>query len=136
MKVLLDTNVALDILLKREPYYADSSKIFLISGKRNIRLFITSTTVTDLYYIVSKVLSKKKAKGFITNLLDVVDICGVEKSIILEAINSKFNDLEDAVQYFAAKAENIDVIITRNKKDFKLSKIKVLTPAEFLKETN
>ncbi len=135
MKILLDTNVVLDVLLERQPYYFASSEIFILSSKNNIQLFITSTIVTDIYYILSKVLSKKKAKDFLTNLLDIVDICGVEKRTILEAMKSDFKDLEDAVQHFAAKLESIDIILTRNKKDFKLSEIKVLTPSEFIKET-
>jgi len=135
MKVLLDTNVVLDVLLERQPYYSASSRIFTLSSKRDIQLFITSTIVTDLYYIVSRILSKKKAKDFLVSLLNIVDICGVEKRIILDAMDSDFKDLEDAVQYFAAMVKNIDIILTRNKKDFKPSKIIVLTPAEFLKET-
>jgi hypothetical protein len=63
-----------------------------------------------------------------------VEICGVDKRTIMEAVNSGFGDLEDAVQYFAAKFEEVDIIITRNKKDFRHSKIKVRTPAEFIKE--
>lgn len=135
MKILLDTNVVLDVLLERQPYYSASSKIFILSSKMDIQLYITSTIVTDLFYIISKLLSKKKAKDFLANLLEIVDICEVGKPIISEAMNSNFEDLEDAVQYFAAKEKNIDVILTRNKKDFILSKIKVLTPAEFIKHT-
>lgn len=136
MKVLLDTNVVLDVLLKRQPYYFASSEIFIHSSKNNIQLFITSTIVTDLYYILSKFLSKKKAKEFLKNLLEIVDVCGVDRTIILEAMSSDFEDLEDAVQYFSSKLENIDVIVTRNKKDFKLSEIKVLTPTEFIRNTH
>lgn len=135
MKVLLDTNVVLDVLLERYPHYSASSEVFILSDKSNIQLLVTSTIVTDLYYIISKALSKNKAKEFLTNLLEIVDICGVEKSTILLAMNSDFKDLEDAVQYFSAKAKGVDIILTRNKKDFKLSEIKVLTPAEFLKQT-
>ncbi len=134
MKVLLDTNVILDVLLERKPYLSASSKIFSLSAQKNIQLFVTATIVTDLYYIVSKLLSKKKARDFLVSLLDVVDICGVEKRIILDAIKSNFSDFEDAVQYFAAKEENIERIVTRNKKDFRFSTIKILTPAEFVKE--
>jgi len=134
MKILLDTNVVLDVLLERQPYYSASSKVFIFSSKNNIELFITSTIVTDLYYIISKLLSKKEAKDFLINLLEIVDVCGVDKSVILKSMNSDFADLEDAVQYYAAKAENINAIITRNKKDFKLSTITVLTPVEFLEE--
>lgn len=82
MKALLDTNVVLDVLLERQPYYSNSSKIFISAGNQNIQLFITSTIVTDLYYIVSKILSKNKAKEFLYNLLDIVDICGVNKRTI------------------------------------------------------
>jgi len=133
MKALLDTNVILDILLKREPYYTISSKIFLLSGEKDIYLFITSSIFTDLYYIISRILSRKKAKSFLVNLLKIVDVCGVDKGAIIDAINSDFKDLEDAVQHFAAKAKNIDLIITRNKNDFKHSEIKVLTPSEFIR---
>jgi len=134
MKILLDTNVVLDVLLERQPYNQVSSKIFSLSSKKNLELFITSTIVTDLYYIISKLLSRKTAKEFLINLIEIVDICGVDKSAVFQAIKSDFNDLEDAVQYFAATIEGIDVIITRNKKDFILSDIDILTPDEFIKE--
>lgn len=84
MKILLDTNVVLDVLLERQPYYQASSEIFILSGKSNTQLYITSTIVTDLYYIISRILSKRKAKEFLANLLEIVDICGVEKSTILK----------------------------------------------------
>ncbi len=83
---------------------------------------------------MSRLLSKKKERDFLVNLLDVVDICGVEKRIIMDAIKSNFSDFEYAVQYFAAKEENIERIVTGNKEDFRFSTIKILTPAEFVKE--
>ena len=133
MKILLDTNVVLDVLLEREPHYSASSEVFIFSSKNDIKLFITSSIVTDLFYIISKVLSKKKAKNFLTNLLEIIDVCGVNKSTIMKSMKSDFEDLEDAVQYYAATEENIDIIITRNKKDYNLSEITVLTPDEFIK---
>jgi predicted nucleic acid-binding protein len=131
-KVLFDTNIILDIALKRNPYFDDASRLFKLIDKKIISGNITASTITDIYYISKKEKGHIETLNFIINLIKVVDVIGVDKEVILNAIASEMKDFEDAIQASAAKLNDIDVIITRNKSDFKDTSLLILTPAEFL----
>jgi len=132
--ILLDTNVILDIALKREPHFANSAEVLRSIEKHQIKSFLSATSINDIYYIARKDHGHKITIEFITNLIDIVDIAGVDKYIIINAINSEIKDFEDAIQHFAAIDTNCNIIITRNKSDFKNSGLQILTPEEFLIE--
>lgn len=132
-KVLLDTNIILDIALKREPHFEHSAKIFELIDSKLILGFITATPVTDIYYISKKDKGNKIAIEFISNLISVVDVIGVDKNTILHALQSKIVDFEDAIQAAASEYADIEIIITRNVTDFTHSNIKVLSPKELIK---
>lgn len=132
MKLLLDTNILLDIALKREPFFSDSANVFRIIDNKFIFGFITATTVTDLYYIARKERGHLSSLEFIDNLLQIIDIVGIDKEIIMDAIKLNVSDFEDSIKSVAAIYSGIDIIITRNTKDFKHSEIKALTPTEYL----
>lgn len=131
-KILLDTNIILDIALKREPHFADSAILIKKLDEKNIFAFITATTITDIYYISKKAKNHNTAIKFIKNLLQVVDILGVNKEIILLSLQSELPDFENAVQLNSAELNSIKTAITRNKKDFKNTNLKIETPGEFL----
>jgi predicted nucleic acid-binding protein len=131
-KVLFDTNIILDIALKRNPYFDDASRLFGLIDKKIITGNITASAITDIYYISKKEKGYNETMNFIINLIEVVDVIGVDKEVILNAIAFEMKDFEDAVQASAAKLNDIDVIITRNKSDFKDTSLLILTPAEFL----
>jgi len=131
-RVLIDTNIILDIALKRSPYFDASSKIFYFIDQRIIAGYVTASTITDIYYISKKETNNQLAVEFISNLLDIVDILGVDKDIIIMALQSDIKDFEDAVQASAAAFNEIQIIITRNKQDFKNSDLDIYTPAEFI----
>lgn len=134
MKILLDTNVIIDIALQREPFYSTSAEMLLASSEGGIICCITTTIVTDIYYIVKKFKGIDFAVDFIKSLLSFVDVIDVNKSIILSALYSNWKDFEDAVQGYSAILNGIDIIITRNKADYEqLKEVKVLTTEEFLK---
>lgn len=130
-QVLFDTNVVLDIALKREPFYEGASKLFSLIDAGNISGHITATTITDIYYISRRQKGHESSISFITDLISIVEIIGIDKSVILLALESITVDFEDAIQEEAATSNQIETIITRNKKDFKGS-VEVLTPKEFL----
>lgn len=130
--VLLDTNVLLDIALKRLPHFEKATEIFRLIDKRIIKGHVTASTITDIYYISKKEKGHEKALEFISNLIEVVDIIGVDRAVIVEAIKSGMSDFEDAIQSSAAEFNGIRLLITRNKEDFSRSKMKVFTPEEFL----
>lgn len=132
-KVLFDTNIILDIALKREPHFKDSYQLFSLIDQNKIIGNITASTVTDLYYISKKEKGHGEAIEFIKSLVDIVEVLGVDKNTILMALRFDLNDFEDAVQTSAAEFNEIEYIITRNKNDFPTtSSIEIVSPEEFL----
>lgn len=132
MKILLDTNVILDILLDREPFAETAVLLFKAAHKQEIHMFMTATTVTDLYYVTRKEKGKSAALGFIEELIGFVDVVSVDKNIIVEALHTDLTDFEDAIQVCSANREGIATIVTRNEKDFFMSGLNVQSPTEFL----
>ncbi|SMG52094.1 Predicted nucleic acid-binding protein, contains PIN domain [Marivirga sericea] len=134
MKIVLDTNIILDIALKRTPFYEDSAKLISKIGVGKLNGFITATTITDIYYIAKKSQGHDTTISFITSLLTVINVLGVDSKIILKSLKSEIRDFEYAIQANTAYINQIDYLITRNKKDFIKSDTKVLSPTEFLVE--
>jgi len=132
MKILLDSNIAIDVVLKREPFLASSVQVLGLS-KLGIALFLSASTITDIYYIVSKTLkSKKIAMSLLKNLLVSVDVAAVTGNEIRQAISLDWGDFEDAVQYAAGESIAVDYIVTRNKNDFASAIMPVVSPDELL----
>jgi len=134
MKVLLDTNIVLDLLLKREPFVDFAEEIFIKIERQEINGFLCPTSITTIYYLLNKYTDKNRCNEAIKTLLDLFDIVKLDKKVLLESLKNSGVDFEDSVIYSSADFANIDVIITRDKKGFKNSKIEVLSPSEFLKE--
>lgn len=135
IKVLFDTNVILDIALERDPFFEEAVKLFELIDIREITAFITATTITDIYYISKKIKGHKASIEFITNLVEVVNILGIDKEIIINAIAREMKDFEDSIQVSASEFNKLEYIITRNKPDFhSISTLKILTSAEILAE--
>jgi predicted nucleic acid-binding protein len=133
MNVLIDTNVILDVLLRREPFYKDAARISALSEKGYVRCYISASTVTDVYYVARKELKRKDfvlnlIRGFIKN----IHIASVAERNIYEALDLEWDDFEDSVQYVIGKSISAEYIITRNPEDFSNSQINVISPKEFL----
>lgn len=92
-KVLLDTNIILDFILKREPFYINAEKILKYSFENTIQSYISATTITDIYYIVKKQKNKDEALDFLNNLIDFVSISDVNREVVINSLNSNFKDL-------------------------------------------
>jgi len=133
MKVLIDTNIILDFVLERKPFYENSETILRLAHNKEIDAYISATTVTDIYYLTKRNKDSIEAKDFIKNLLSFINISDVNKEIVEKAIYSDIADFEDAIQIYSAVNLDLELIITRNEKDFKKSEIKVLSPDFFLK---
>ena len=131
-KVFLDTNVVLDFILKREGFAKDTALIFDLGERKKLELCISSLSVNNIDYVVSKIESAKKSKEIILRLLSLVDILSVGKSTVEKAVMSEFKDFEDALQNFCAAEADIPLIVTRNLKDYKKSSLSILSPKEFL----
>ena len=134
MKILIDANIALDILLQRQPFYVAGIQILGLT-KSGIELYISASTITDLFYIIRKELKNKEASlKLLKNLIISVDIAAVSGSEIRKAIDLNWGDFEDAVQFTAGESLAVDYIITRNTSDFSSATIPVISPEDFLLE--
>jgi len=133
MKVLIDTNVILDFMLQRKPYYENAAKIIILSEKNHIYACISASAVTDIFYIANKNLKDKtEALTLLKNLLEIICIAGVAEVDIHKAIDLNWEDFEDAVQYVIGQNISVDYIITRNPRDFPDSQIQIVSPEKFL----
>lgn len=131
--VFLDTDVILDFIMKREPFHLASGSIFEMAKHDEVRLNVSASCFTNIFYIFRKIAGNEKAKHAISSLLIFINVLEVNSYIVKTAVESPFNDFEDAVQYFTATNNQIDILITRNISDYILDDIPVMTPDEFLK---
>lgn len=131
-KVFVDTNIVIDLLAKREPYYKEAQDLFTLSDKKEIELQISSLTFANAYYSIVKHYKAVDAKKYLLKFKVLVTILPLEDKAIELALASDFADFEDGLQYFIAMDNESDILITRNKKDFKTSKIPVMTAGEYL----
>ena len=131
MKVLIDTNVALDILLKRQDY-ANAFSVFKLTEAKVIFGYISASAVTDIYFLSKNDLGKKSAKEAIKNLLQVFKPASVTNNHIFQALDLDWNDFEDSVQYVVGESFDADYIITRNIQDYASGSIPAVTPENFI----
>ena len=132
-RLLVDTNIVIDLLAKRERFYDEAADLFSRSDKKELQLAISSLTFANTNYILSKLKSAKEAREILRKFKVLVELLSLDDKITELALSDdNFPDFEDGLQYYSAIENQIDVIITRNKKDFKNSKIPVLTAKEFL----
>jgi predicted nucleic acid-binding protein len=131
-KVLIDSDIILDIATGREPFTIDSTSVLSLIECGYAIGTVSSNSVTNIYYILRKLSSSEKARDFLRTLLEYVSVLSVSHEAIRKAIDSKFTDLEDGAQHFCALENRCDIIITRNGKDYAFSKIEVLEPGEFV----
>jgi predicted nucleic acid-binding protein len=130
--ILFDTNIILDFILNREPFFEDSSKLLNLAFDKKIIGFVSASTITDLYYIIRKSKNAETAKNFIADLIDFIEVADINREIILQALKSELNDFEDSVQEQTANIYEIQYIVTRNINDYKQSIVKALIPKNFL----
>lgn len=134
-KVFVDTNVILDIFLKRKPFFENSQKVVLKLVENKFLPHISGSSVTDVYYICKRSGMKRDViLEKLKKLLKAFEVLIIDKDLVNDAISisSEIKDFEDAVQIMACKKGEIDLIITRNKKDFKIDWIQIQNPQEFL----
>jgi predicted nucleic acid-binding protein len=132
MKVLIDSNVALNKLLKQPDFYAGSNAIFTLAEKEQITGYISASAITDIYYIARKSLGKASARENIKKMLQVFQPATVTGNDIFIALDLEWGDFEDSVQYVVGSGLSVDYIITRNTQDFSSSSIPAVTPEQFL----
>jgi predicted nucleic acid-binding protein len=132
-KILIDTDVILDFFFDRQPFSEFATTIISWSEKKKIEGFITPLICSNVYYLLRQTAKHEKVIEKLTQLLTIVDVIQMDRQVIKSALTSDFNDFEDALQHFAAIQQgDINVILTRNIKDFKKSKIGVMTPENYI----
>ncbi len=131
--VFIDTNVMIDLLGERDPFYENAAKIASLADKSKITLFVSALSFSTTGYILSKYYSPENVKDKLRKFKIISKVCDLTESIIEKGLNSKFNDFEDSLQYFSALENECNILITRNTKDFAESHISILTPDDFLK---
>ena len=133
-RVLIDTDVILDFFFDRKPFSENAAKVLALCESKEITGFITSVIISNVYYLLRQKATHEKVIEKLTQLISILEVLTTDKNTIIHALNSNFRDFEDALQNFSAELNGqIDLIITRNIKDFKTSKIGVMTPGDYVK---
>ena len=130
MKVVLDTNVILDVWLARDPFLIDSARVLSAAEKREITGVLCPTTITTLHYIVKKHRGENKARDLVSAIMKICSVGVFRKLEIQNALDSKISDFEDAVVESVALKAEADVIVTRNLSDFKKSRVVAIEPSK------
>ena len=133
IKVFVDSDIILDLLAQREPYFEYAAKLFTLIDQQKIKAYTSPLVFANLHYLLKKLTSNTAALKSLRKLKTLINILPVDERIIEQALNSEFNDFEDAIQYFIAIKNGINLLLTRNKVDYKKSKIAISTSEEFLK---
>lgn len=130
-KVFLDTNVVIDLLDKRKGFYQSAARIFTLAFRHDLLLYISPLTYATAAYLLRK-HPKEELRQLLANLRVLSHVTLVDDQTVDAALAAGFDDFEDALQYCSALNEHVDVLVTRNVKDFSLARLPVLTPDEFL----
>ncbi|MDP3359822.1 MAG: PIN domain-containing protein [Lutibacter sp.] len=135
--ILIDTDVILDFFFDREPFSENAAKILSLCEKKDIIGFVTPVIVSNVYYLLSQKAKQEKVIQKLKILITILEVLVIDKNAIIVALNSEFKDFEDALQNYSAELNGeIDIIITRNTKDYKKSQIGIMNPENFLKLAN
>jgi predicted nucleic acid-binding protein len=129
----LDTNIVLDLLANRVPFYADAARLFSMADKKEINLSVSALTFANTNYILLQSKKPEEAKQILRKLKLIVQVLPLDEKIIELALNdTDFKDYEDALQYFTAIENGADALITRNLRDYRKANIPVLTADQYL----
>ena len=132
-KLFVDTSIVIDLLSRREPFYDEAATLFSLADKKLIKLTVSSLTIANTSYALLRQMDSNKAKSILRKLRLIVEILPLDDKIVGLALNDEtFSDFEDGLQYFTALENGQDLIITRNLKDFKYSKLPTITAKQFV----
>jgi len=136
-RILIDTDVILDLFFDREPFSENAAKVLSLCEKKAVIGFVTPVIISNVYYLLSQKAKQEKVIEKLKILVTILEVLVIDKNTITVALNSEFKDFEDALQNYSAELNGeIDMIITRNTKDYKKSKLGIINPENFLKLVN
>lgn len=132
--IFADTNIVIDLLEKREPFYKDAVRLFTLAYQKKLEIYVSGCTFTTASYLLRK-HSPEDIKSLLSNFRQIAKVSPIDENVIDLAIASNFDDYEDAVQHFSALSVAAEAIVTRNEKDFiGHSLLPVMSPSKFLNE--
>jgi predicted nucleic acid-binding protein len=132
--VFVDTDIVLDLLGNRTPFYRHAAELFSIADRSEITIFVSSLSFSNLNYILSKQYSSNQARKILMKFKTLVTVLSVSDKVVELALLSDFKDFEDALQYFTALENGVTLLLTRNLKDYKTAGIPIMTAEQYLKK--
>lgn len=133
-ELFIDTDVIIDFIIDRQPFSGEAAQVFTLIDQKKVKGYTSAICYSNLYYVLSRYATHKKVINILNELSELLGILKVDKDILKDSLASEFKDFEDAIQYYTAQEyKKIDVIITRNIKDYKKSFLPVMTPETFMK---
>ena len=132
LKILIDLNVILDVLQRREPFYAMSARVLAAAERGVLEGWVAAHSLTTLFYLLARYQSAEQARVALTDLLTFLSVAAIDHMVIEQALNLPYPDFEDAVQMMAAVRSGVRYLITRNVRDYDMGPLPVLQPVELL----
>jgi len=132
-KIFVDTDIVLDLLSGSLPHFNYAAELFSLADENSIKLYVSSLTFANVNYILSRQLSAVQVRKMLLKFKTIITVLSVNDKIIELALASDFHDFEDAIQYNTAIENGINILLTRNLKDFKKAEISILTAQQFIK---
>jgi predicted nucleic acid-binding protein len=134
-KVFIDSDIILDVLAEREEFYESSAQIFDMGYTKELELYTTAVVFSNVFYFLRKKHGIEKSKELLKKLRIIMKVVPIDEIMVDNALDSKFGDFEDGLQYFSAKGNEIPIVLTRNTRDYKEKDIIIQTAEEYLKTT-
>ena len=132
-KILIDTNVLLDYLLGRDPFFEDAKKVILSCTEGDTKGCIAAHSISNMFFILRKDYTASERREILSSLCTIFDVEGIDKAKLLASLaNEEFSDFEDCLQMECAKSYGAEYIVTRNVADYSTSDIKAILPSEYL----
>lgn len=135
-RLFIDTNIMLDLLAEREPFYLPAAKLATLADQKQITMVVSPISFATVNYLLSKFENSATSKEKLRKFKILCEVCSIDEDIVEKALNSAFKDFEDSLQYFSALAADCAILITRNGKDFQESMIPVMTADGYLASNN
>lgn len=132
--VFVDTDIVLDLLARREPFYAAAARLFSLAETGDLGLSVSSLTFANLFYLLRKQVSARHAQEVLRDFKQLVTVLPVDDVVVEQALNAGFTDFEDAIQYFSALSAGCTVLLTRNGRHYKKAAISIFTAEAFLRQ--
>ena len=132
-KVFVDSDIVLDLLTARAPHHKAAAELFSLAERGKVKVCVSSLTFANVHYILSRQMHAEKARNILATFNTLVNVLAVNDLVVERALSSEFKDFEDALQYHTALEHNLNILLTRNLKDYKKAQIQVFTAQQYLK---